>query len=408
MATIAILGTLDSKSEEHAFVAELIKERGHSVVLIDTGTGLPPQITPNYSRFEVAASGGLNLSELLSRHDRGECVNAMSQAATTFVAQLVAEKKIDGIISLGGGGGTAISTAAMRALPIGFPKVMVSTMTNSGVAEYVGTKDIVWIPSIVDVSGLNRISRLVFARAAGAICGMVDMKIDHHSGKPIIVASMFGNTTACVNQAKSILENSGYEVLVFHSTGSGGKAMESLIESGMVSGILDVTTTEWADEIVGGTLSAGPTRMDAMTRAKVPAVIAAGCVDMVNFGGRETVPEKFSQRTFYVHNPQVTLMRTSATECAEIGKMLALKANANPAPVAILNPLKAISEINAEGKPFFDAAADTALFEAIHRNATVEVVDLNETINSSIFAEACAQKLLTLIEKSRKSLNQSQ
>ena len=400
MASIAILGTLDSKSEEHSFLAERIHEHGHKTVFIDVGTGDNPKVEPDYSKYDVAASIGLDLDALMQRHDRGECVVAMSEAAPAFLAKLVGDGKLDGVISLGGGGGTAIGTAAMRALPIGFPKLMVSTVASGNTAHYMGTKDIVMMPSIVDVSGLNRISRTIFTRAAGAISGMVEAKIDTEGGKPLIVASMFGNTTTCVNEAKAVLEEAGYEVLVFHATGSGGKAMESLIESGMVSGVLDVTTTEWADEIVGATLSAGHTRMDAMAKAKVPAVVAPGCVDMANFGARETVPTEFEGRTFYIHNPQVTLMRTNAEECTEIGKIIAAKANANSAPVAILNPLKAVSEINGEGQAFYDPEADKALFEAIRSKAKVEVVDLDEPINSPTFAKTCAEKLLELIARS--------
>lgn len=397
MSTIAILGTLDSKADEHSFVADRIRERGHNVIYIDVGTGSEPKISPDYTRHDVAAAVGVDLDPLIARHDRGECVVAMSEAAPVFLSQLVEAGKIDGVISLGGGGGTAIGTAAMRALPIGFPKLMVSTLASGNTAHYVGTKDITMMPSIVDVNGLNRISRMIFTRAAGAICGMVEAQVDSEAGKPIIVASMFGNTTSCVNQAKTILENAGYEVLVFHATGSGGQAMESLIESGMVAGVLDVTTTEWADEVVGGVLSAGPTRMDAMAKANIPAVVAPGCVDMVNFGERDSVPEKFGGRNFYIHNPQITLMRTTAEECDKIGRIIAEKANANSAPVAILNPLKAVSEINGEGQAFYDAEADNALFDAIRAHAKVEIIDMEETINSSIFARACAEKLLSLL-----------
>lgn len=400
MATIAILGTLDTKGEEHAFVAEHIRARGHHVIYIDVGTGSEPQIDPDYSRYNVASAIGLNLDELIRKQDRGACVNAMAEAAPVFLSDLVAKGAIDGVISLGGGGGTAIATAAMRALPFGFPKVMVSTLASGNTAHYVGTKDIVMIPSVVDVSGLNRISRTIFARASGAICGMVETQLDKLAGKPLIVASMFGNTTTCVTIAKDVLEEAGYEVLVFHATGAGGLAMESLIESGMVTGVLDVTTTEWADEVTGGVLSAGPTRMDAMSKAKVPTVIAPGCVDMANFGERDSVPERYAERNFYSHNPQVTLMRTNADECAAIGQIIAKKANANPAPVSILIPLKALSEINGEGGPFYDPAADDALFEAIRSNANVEIIDYGETINSPVFARACAEKLLELIQSS--------
>jgi uncharacterized protein (UPF0261 family) len=394
---IAVLGTLDSKGHEHAFVADLIRQRGHIPLLIDLGTGSEPQVTPDITRFEVAESAGLDLQVLIDKQDRGECVVAMSEAAPVLLAKLASEGKIDGVISLGGGGGTALGTAAMRALPIGFPKLMVSTLASGNTAHYLGTKDITMMPSIVDVAGLNSISKTIFTRAAGAICGMVEAKIDQSESKPLIVASMFGNTTDCINIAAKVLEEAGYEVLIFHATGTGGKTMEALIESGMVSGVLDITTTEWADELVGATLSAGPTRMDAMTKAKVPAVVSPGCLDMANFGERDSVPEKFEGRNFYIHNPQVTLMRTNAEECAELGKIIAEKANANPAPTVILNPLKTVSVISAEGQPFYDPEADKALFSSIHQHAKVEVIDFDEEINSEVFAKAAAHKLLELI-----------
>ena len=396
--TIAVLGTLDSKGHEHQFVADVIAQLGHTPLLIDLGSGGKPQVNPDITRFEVAEAGGLDLQPLLDRQDRGECVTALSQAAPILLAKLAAEGKIHGVISLGGGGGTALGTAAMRALPIGFPKLMVSTLASGNTAHYVGTTDITMMPSIVDVAGLNSISKMIFTRAAHAICGMVEAEIDQSDSKPLIVASMFGNTTDCINIATKVLEEAGYEVLIFHATGTGGKTMESLIESGMVKGVLDITTTEWADELTGATLSAGPSRMDAMTKAKVPTVISPGCLDMANFGERDTVPEKYADRLFYIHNPQVTLMRTNAAECAELGKIIAEKANANPAPTAILNPLKTVSVISAEGQPFHDADADKALFAAIHKHAQVEVIDYNEEINSEVFAKAAAQKLLALIE----------
>lgn len=395
--TIAVLGTLDSKGHEHQFVADIISQLGHTPLLIDLGSGGEPQVKPDITRFEVAEAGGLDLQPLLDRQDRGECVSAISQAAPILLAKLAAEGKIHGVISLGGGGGTALGTAAMRALPVGFPKLMVSTLASGNTAHYVGTKDITMMPSIVDVAGLNSISKTIFTRAAHAICGMVEADIDQSDSKPLIVASMFGNTTDCVNTAAKVLEDAGYEVLIFHSTGTGGKTMEALIESGMVKGVLDVTTTEWADELTGATLSAGPSRMDATTKAKVPTVVSPGCLDMANFGEKDSVPETYADRLFYIHNPQVTLMRTNAEECAQLGKIIAEKANANPAPTAILNPLKAISVISAEGQPFHDPEADTALFNAIREHAQVEVIDYDEEINSETFAKAAAHKLLELI-----------
>jgi uncharacterized protein (UPF0261 family) len=397
MATIAVIGTLDSKGEEHAFVAERIRARGHRALLIDVGSGEAPTVKPDFSREQVASFAGLDLADLLTRKDRGECVVAMSKAAPVFLSKLAAAGDIDGVISLGGGGGTAISTAAMRALPLGFPKLMVSTLAAGNTAPYLGTKDIVMMPSIADVAGLNRLSRLIFSRAAGAICGMVEAKVETDGSRPLVVASMFGNTTACITEAKRIIEEAGYEVLVFAATGAGGRSMEALIESGMVAGVLDLTTTEWADEFVGGNLTAGPERMDAVAQAKIPAVVGPGCLDMVNFGEKASVPEKFADRAFYIHNPQVTLMRTTAEECAEIGRIIAEKVNRYEAPAVIMIPRKAISVISAEGQPFHDKAADEALFTAIRKHATVPVEEFDEEINSPVFARACAEKLLELM-----------
>src|SRR5437870_9510600 len=350
MATIAILGTMDTKGEEHAFVADRIRQRGHQVLIIDVGALGEPGLKPDITRREVAAAAGVDFDALVAKRDRGETVAAMSRGAPIVLSRLVAEKKIEGVISLGGGGGTAIGTAAMRALPIGFPKVMVSTLASGNTAQYVGVKDIVMFPSIVDVAGLNRISRQILTRAAGAICGMVEVGQASRlskagetpalpsEDKPIIVASMFGNTTQCVQHAQKLLEQAGYEVLVFHATGTGGRTMESLIESGMVAGVLDITTTEWADELVGGILSAGPTRLEAAAKHGVPAIITPGCLDMVNFGPAETVPEKFRGRKFYQHNPQVTLMRTTADECSQLGGIIAEKLNASKGRVTFLIP----------------------------------------------------------------------
>jgi len=400
--TIAVLGTLDSKGEEHAYVAGLIAEAGFPTLLIDVGSGGPPTVMPDVTREEVAAAGCVDLAPMLKRKDRGECVTAMSKAAPKLVAKLAEEGKIHGIISLGGGGGTAIATAAMRGLPVGFPKVMVSTLASGNTAHYLGTKDVTMIPSIVDVSGLNQISKVIFQRAAGAICGManVDAKQDAED-RPLIAASMFGNTTECVDAARGILEDAGYEVLIFHATGAGGRTMETLIADSLISAVLDVTTTEWADELCGGTLSAGATRLDAAGKTGIPAIIAPGCLDMANFGARETVPGQFDGRNFYVHNPQVTLMRTTPEECARLGKILAEKANAYTGPVSVLLPTRAISIISAEGQPFHDPVADKALFDAIKANLSpdLELIEMDLEINAPEFSEACARTLLKHLDR---------
>lgn len=396
MATIAVLGTFDTKGVEHGFVAELIRKRGHRTLLIDVGTLGEPQLRPDIDRNEVAREAGVDLAALVAKKDRGEAVTAMAGAAAKLLARLDAGGRIDGVISLGGGGGTTIGCAAMQALPIGFPKVMVSTLASGNTAPYIGSRDITLVPSIVDVAGINRISRPIFARAAGAICGMVETNVPSGQDKPLIAASMFGNTSDCVLAAKKALEDAGYEVLVFHATGTGGRTMESLIESGMIAGVLDLTTTEWADELVGGILSAGPKRLDAAGRTGTPAVIAPGCIDMVNFGPRDTVPAKFQHRRFYQHNPNVTLMRLTQEEAAQLGGIFATKINAYTGPVTVLLPQKGFSVIGEPGRPFHDPFADEAFMQSLKRRLRPEIPvrEFDCPINAPEFARAGAGALL--------------
>ncbi len=408
MTTIAILGTFDTKGIEHAFLADILRAEGYGTLLIDVGSLAAPAITPDIPRTEVLTAlndPATDITAILARQDRGECVNLMGRASAALVTRLAAENRIQGIISLGGGGGTAIATAAMRALPIGFPKVMVSTLASGQTAHYVGTTDITMMPAVVDVSGINRLSRVIFTNAAGAIAGMVKSAEGLHTSapsadeKPLIVASMFGNTTACVTETKRLMEEAGYEVLVFAATGSGGRAMESIIDSGLVAGVLEITTTEWADELVGGVLNAGPNRLDATARARVPAIVVPGCLDMVNFGERDSVPDQFVDRNFYVHNAQVTLMRTTPAECTELGRILAEKINAYSAPVTVLLPLGGISVISAPGQPFHDPAADDALFSSLksHLRPDIPIIESEAAINAPGFAHLCAETLLALL-----------
>lgn len=396
MATIAVLGTLDTKGAEHAFVAECIRGFGHTPLLIDVGTQLPPTVQPDISREEIWRLA----SELdFDASDRGQSIAAMSKVAAILLQRFAIKGSIQGVISLGGSGGTAIGTAAMRALPLGFPKVMVSTLASGNASTYVRLSDIVMFPSIVDVSGINRFSRGVFVRAAASVCAMVDANDrlrGNNTDRPLVVASMFGNTTKCVEEAKHRLEAAGYEVLVFHATGWGGRTMESLIKAGIVAGVLDVTTTEWADEFVGGILSAGPNRLSAAANYGVPAIVVPGCLDMVNFGEPSTVPPKFAGRTFYQHNPQVTLMRTTPEECWQLGMILAEKVNQSSGPVTVLIPRRAISLVSARGQPFHDEAADRELFQAIKDGLRPDIplIDLDLEINDPLFAAACVSELL--------------
>jgi uncharacterized protein (UPF0261 family) len=400
MSTIAVLGTFDTKGAEHRFVADQIRARGHTPLLIDVGGHGEPQIPADIACEDVAATAGIDLAALQAQNDRGAMVDAISKAAPVTLAKLAAEDRIQGVISLGGTGGTAIGTAAMRALPLGFPKVMVSTVAAGNVAPYLGVKDIVMFPSIVDVAGLNRFSRAVFIRAAATVCALAETNATmptETEAKPLIVASMFGNTTQCVEHARKLLEAAGYEVLVFHATGTGGRTMESLIESGLVAGVLDITTTEWADELVGGVLAAGRTRLEAAALHGIPAIVTPGCLDMVNFGPPDTVPAKFADRTFYPHNPQVTLMRTTPSECADLGRILAEKVNLSTGPVTVLLPKRAISIVSAEGSPFHDPTADAALFGAIKGNLRPDIplIELDCEINDTAFSKACANALLS-------------
>ncbi len=396
MPCIAVVGTFDTKGLEHAFVADLIRARGHSTLLIDVGTLDAPTVPHDISREVVARAGGVDLLQIASRRDRGEAVAAMGLGAAAILTELQAAGRISGVISLGGGGGTSIATTGMQCLPLGFPKVMVSTLASGNVAPYVGVKDIVMIPSIVDVSGINRISRVTLSRAAGAICGMVEQPVPSSNDKPVIVASMFGNTTQCVQHARGLLEKEGYEVLVFHATGTGGRTMESLVETGLVSGVLDITTTEWADELVGGILGAGPKRCEAAARQGVPAIVTPGCLDMVNFQEPGSVPDTFRGRRFYQHNPKVTLMRTTPEECAELGRILAEKINRSTGPITVLFPTKALSVISAPGQPFHDPVADLALLTAwkSHLRPDIPFLVLDCEINDPVFAEACVHALL--------------
>jgi uncharacterized protein (UPF0261 family) len=397
----ALIGALDTKGAEVDFVRRQIERRGHRALVIDVGVLGQPTTAADISRGEVAAAGGASLAQLVAGADRGRAVAAMTKGAEAVARKLHGEGGLAAIIGLGGGAGTAVATAAMRALPLGIPKVMVTTLASGDVRAFVGVKDIVMVPSIVDISGLNRISRDIFARAAAALCAMAELEPSTSADqKPVIAASMFGNTTACVEAARATLEGHGYEVLVFHATGTGGQTMEGLIESGYVAGVLDVTTTEWADELVGGVLAAGPARLDAAARTGTPAVIAPGCLDMVNFWAPDTIPERFKGRTFYPHNPNVTLMRTTPDENRRLGEILAEKVNASTGPVAVFLPLGGISVVSAPGGPFHAPEADAALFDAIRQNLRPDIPlhELDITINDPAFADAMVNELLRLID----------
>lgn len=401
--TILILGSFDTKAGEHAFLRNQILARGHRVLTLNFGVlGSTDQFPVDFEADSISIAGGLSLETLRENHDRGEAMKVMSRGAEQVVGRLFEEGRFDGVIGMGGSGGTSVITAAMRALPIGVPKVCVTTVAGADTSPYVGIKDIVLIPSIVDVAGVNRISRIIFTRAAGAICGMVEaVPEEAPTDKPVIAASMFGNTTECVGMCREQLEQAGYEVLTFHAVGTGGRMLESLVEEGFIDGVLDITTTEWADELCGGVFSAGTDRLSAPGRAGVPHLIVPGCIDMVNFGARPSVPEKYrnSDRTFYEWNPEVTLMRTTAEENRELGRIFAEKANASLRPVSFLIPTRGFSILGGDGERFCDPAADQAFTDSL--KASLEdrhrVVEIETNINSPAFAEKAVEMLLEMM-----------
>lgn len=398
--TVVIVGALDTKGQEFAFIKTLIEQTGLRTLVVDFGVLGAPAFTPDIPREEVVRAGEGDLTLLASGAHKDLAMQVMARGLAVIVERLYAAGQLDGILGMGGTGGTSIATTAMRALPVGVPKLMVSTVGGGDVSPYAGAKDITFMPSIVDVAGFNSISRRIYTNAAGAIAGMVQMEAPAvQESKPLITASMFGNTTQCVDQARAILEAHGYEVLVFHATGAGGRTMEGLITDGYIVGVLDITTTELADEVCGGILSAGPERCMAASRAGIPAVLVPGCVDMANFGGIETVPEKYRTRNLYQWNPNVTLLRTNVEENRRIGEMLARAANAATAPVAFVLPLKGVSMLDSPGGRFWDPEADAACFAAIkeHLRPGIPVIEMDANINDPEFAEKCAKLLLEML-----------
>jgi len=394
--SVAIIGTLDTKGEEIGFARDVLRAQGVDVHIVDTGVVGEPELEPDTTASAVAEAAGTTLETLRESGDRGEAMEAMGEGAAAIARKLHEDGTLDGVLGLGGSGNTSIATTAMRALPVGVPKLMVSTMASGDTEPYVGSRDIMMLYSVADIEGLNQLSRQVIANAALAMVGMVtndpDVEVED---RPTIGVTMFGVTTPCVQQAREILEGKGYETIVFHATGTGGRAMESLIEEGIIDGVLDVTTTEWADELVGGVLNAGPERLEAAGAAGIPQVVSTGALDMVNFGPRDSVPDEFEGRTFHVHNPQVTLMRTTAAENAELGEIIAGKLNAATGPTALVLPLGGVSAIDVEGEPFHDPEADRALFDALRSGIDddVELVEMETDINDEAVSQRLAETL---------------
>ncbi len=396
--TVALLGTFDTKGREYEFLRGRLAEHGVSVLLIDAGVFSPTAVVPDVGRQEVAQAAGADIVALASAHDRGEAVATMARGAEVVISQLYREGRVQGVLALGGSGGSAIAAAAMMSLPVGVPKLLVSTMASGDTRPYVGVADVTMMPSVVDISGINAVSSRVLSNAAAAMAGMVKVRPPPPTGKPLIGATMFGVTTPCVTRARQALEGLGYEVLVFHATGVGGQSMEELVRGGFLAGVLDVTTTELADELVGGVMAASAGRLQGAGQAGVPQVVSLGALDMVNFGPPDTVPPILQERKLYVHNPTVTLVRTSPEECRELGRRIGAKLAAATSPTALFVPLRGVSALSVEGQPFYDPVADAALLYGVHDTiGDVEVHELDMDINDERFADAMAARLVELI-----------
>jgi uncharacterized protein (UPF0261 family) len=394
--TVVLVGTLDTKGDEYAYLRERLLEHGVAVLLVDVGTRAP-RVAPDVDAATVA---GIDPARLT---DRGEAVATMARGAERAARALFEQGRLQAIAALGGSGGTAIATSAMRALPVGIPKLMVSTMASGDTRPYVGGVDVTMTYSVVDVAGINAISERVLANAAAAIAAMAHVEPQPRAERPRIGATMFGVTTPCVTRLREQLEELGYEVLVFHATGAGGQSLEALARDGFLAGVADVTTTELADDLVGGVLSAGPERLEAAAAAGLPQVVSLGALDMVNFGPLESVPDRFRDRNLYVHNPTVTLMRTTPEECRELGRRVGRKLSAARGPVAVFLPLRGVSAIAVEGGPFHSPAADEQLRAGLRETLadTVELHELDVEINDPGFAEAMAHRLDELIRGAR-------
>ncbi len=400
---VVLVGTLDTKGHEYAFLRDRIREAGAEVLLVDAGVLGEPQVPADVTREEVAEAAGADHTELVRAADRGQAVDVMGRGAAAVLTGLYEAGRLQGAASVGGSGNSSIAAAATRDLPVGVPKLIVSTVASGDTRPYVGATDVTMMYSVVDISGINQISSKILTNAAGAIAGMAGATPPPVSGeKPLVGATMFGVTTACVTRARERLEELGYEVLVFHATGTGGQSFEALATGGFLAGVLDATTTELADELVGGVLSAGPDRLEAVGRADIPQVVSLGALDMVNFGPRDTVPDKFSGRNLYVHNPTITLMRTTPEENAELGRRIAKKLNAADSPTVLFIPLQGVSAIDVEGQPFYDPEADAALIGALREGidaSKVEVHEVEADVNDPGFATAMADRLHELIQE---------
>ncbi|MEK5443472.1 Tm-1-like ATP-binding domain-containing protein [Fredinandcohnia sp. FSL W7-1320] len=394
---IVLIGSLDTKEKEFLYVKGIIEENGLETILINTGV-YPSLSEGDIPNDEVAKAGGSSLEELREKNDRGTAVTVMADGARKVLKRLVEESKVAAVFGMGGTAGTTVGAIAMKDVPIGIPKLLVSTVASGNTRPYVGEKDIMMMYSIVDIAGINSLSSLILKNAANALSGMVkgnEISIEVEE-KPMIGATMFGVTTPCVNKTREILEQNGYDVLVFHATGAGGDSMEALIKEGFIEGVIDITTTELADGLVGGIFKASESRLEAAGRVGIPQVVSVGALDMVNFGPPETVPQQFKNRKFYQHNSTTTLMRTTIEENHKLGEIIAHKLNKSSSPVVLVFPKGGVSLLDRAGQPFDGQEEREALYDAIKVNLKehITLIEVEEDINDPSVSKLIATKLL--------------
>ena len=402
--TVVLLGTLDTKGDEYAYLRDRVTAAGVDVVVVDAGILGEPRFLPDITRQDVAAAVGEDVQALADARDRAHAIQVMGRGAAEVARRLHAEGRLDAIGALGGTGGTAIATQAMRALPIGVPKLMVSTVASGDTSYYVGTSDVAMMHSVVDVSGINRISARIFANAGRALAGMASGEEPQSvAEKPLIVASMWGVTTPCVTTARQRLEELGYDVLVFHQTGIGGRSMEMLIAAGLVDGVLDVTPTELGDELVGGIWASGPERLETAGRLGIPQVVSLGALDVIaisSTGLPDPLPEKFRDRPIYIHDELMVATRATPSECRELAAVVARKLNAARGPTVLFVPLRGLSLLTTEGEALYDADGDEALFSTLRElvdSSAVEVREVDADVNDPELARAMATRLHELM-----------
>jgi len=392
--TVCLFGALDTKGEEYGYVQRRLQEAGCRVIMVDTGVLGGPRLPSDVTRAEVALAGGAALSELQAKGDRGAAMQTMAAGAAAAADRLYREGKLNAAMGLGGSNAAFVMSAVAAVLPVGVPKVLVSTIVSGDTRAYVGATDMTMLYPVVDISGLNSISRKVLANAAAACAGMAwAPEVERATDKPVVGISMFGVTTQCCAAIRDRLGLQDIEPLTFHATGVGGRSMEALIRSGHIQAVADITTTELADDLVGGVCSAGPERLTAAASAGVPQVVSLGALDMVNFGPPQTVPQRFAHRLFHQHNPNVTLMRTSVEECAELGRRISRKLNTSRAAVAVLVPRRGLSQISVAGQPFYDPAADGALITSLLSNlsGSIDVREFDTDINDPLVSAAASE-----------------